>query len=152
MQGTYVSDVVIDLLAQNGFDFNLPTFFIYEGNTMYLSHESTKQILSELRRSVRRFRLSFDYMAESVISKTTGDAGITSLVESFANMGAPLVYSRHQNPARARLPPINFRTSSSTGSLVGPSDDVAHLQLLLGVRSSVSKATWRWFLECVLGV
>ena len=28
-------------------------------------------------------------MAESVISKTTGDAGITRLVESFANMGAP---------------------------------------------------------------
>ena len=28
-------------------------------------------------------------MAESVISKTTGDPGITRLVESFANMGAP---------------------------------------------------------------
>ncbi len=36
-----------------------------------------------------RFRLSFDYMAEAVISKTTGDPGITKLVESFANMGAP---------------------------------------------------------------
>ena len=87
--GNYVTDGLIDLLAQNGFDFNLPTYFIWEGNTMYLSHEVTKQILSELRRSVRRFRLSFDYMAESVISKTTGDAGITSLVESFASMGAP---------------------------------------------------------------
>ena len=31
----------------------------------------------------------FDYMAEAVISKTTGDPGITKLVESFANMGAP---------------------------------------------------------------
>ena len=28
-------------------------------------------------------------MAEAVISKTTGDSGITSLVESFATMGAP---------------------------------------------------------------
>jgi hypothetical protein len=38
---------------------------------------------------VRRFRLSFDYMAEAVISKTTGDPGTTSLVQSFARMGAP---------------------------------------------------------------
>jgi hypothetical protein len=28
-------------------------------------------------------------MAEAVIAKTTGDPGITSLVESFASMGAP---------------------------------------------------------------
>ena len=38
---------------------------------------------------MRRFRLSFDYMAEEVIAKTTGDPGITRLVESFAAMGAP---------------------------------------------------------------
>ena len=38
---------------------------------------------------MKRFRVSFDYMAESVISKTTGDPGVTRLVESFANMGAP---------------------------------------------------------------
>jgi hypothetical protein len=30
-------------------------------------------------------------MAESVVSKTTGDPAITSLVESFENMGAPWV-------------------------------------------------------------
>jgi len=87
--GNYVTDGLIDLLAQNGFDFNLPTYFIWEGNTMYLSLETTKLILSQLRSSVRRFRLSFDYMAESVINNTTGDPGITRLVESFANMGAP---------------------------------------------------------------
>jgi hypothetical protein len=28
-------------------------------------------------------------MSEAVISKTTGDPGITKLVQSFANMGAP---------------------------------------------------------------
>jgi methyltransferase (TIGR00027 family) len=87
--GNYVTDGLIDLLAQNGFDFTLPTYFIWEGNTMYLPLETTKQVLTQIRNSVRRFRLSFDYMAESVISKTTGDPGITSLVESFASMGAP---------------------------------------------------------------
>jgi methyltransferase (TIGR00027 family) len=87
--GNYVTDGMIELLITNGFDPHLPTYFIWEGNTMYLPLDCTKQILRELRNHVTRFRLSFDYMAESVISKTTGDAGITRLVESFANMGAP---------------------------------------------------------------
>jgi O-methyltransferase involved in polyketide biosynthesis len=82
--GNYVTDGMIELLIRSGFDPTLPTYFIWEGNTMYLPLDCTKQILD-----VTRFRLSFDYMAESVISKTTGDAGITRLVESFANMGAP---------------------------------------------------------------
>ena len=87
--GNYVTDGLIDLLEQNDFDFDLPTYFIWEGNTMYLPLDCTKQILTELRSHVTQFWLSCDYMAESVISKTTGDPGITSLVESFANMGAP---------------------------------------------------------------
>src|SRR5215471_3171419 len=41
-----------------------------------------------IRRVNKRFRLSFDYLAETVISKTTGDAGITNLVQSFENIGA----------------------------------------------------------------
>jgi len=50
---------------------------------------ATRQVLAELRSHMKRFRVSFDYMSESVISKTTGDPGVTTLVESFANMGAP---------------------------------------------------------------
>jgi methyltransferase (TIGR00027 family) len=87
--GNYVTDGLIDLLKQNGFDFDVPTYVIWEGNTMYLPLDNVKHILGELRNHIRRCRLSFDYMAEAVISKTTGDAGITKLVESFANMGAP---------------------------------------------------------------
>ena len=87
--GDYVADGLIDMLRRHGFDFDQPAYFIWEGNTMYLPLDSTRHILAELRKYVKRFRMSFDYMAEAVISKTTGDPGITSLVESFARMGAP---------------------------------------------------------------
>ena len=87
--GNYVVDGLIDLLEQNGFDCDLPSYFIWEGNTMYLSMSSVKHVLSRLRQSIRHLAVSFDYMAEDVIAKTTGDPGITSLVESFATMGAP---------------------------------------------------------------
>jgi methyltransferase (TIGR00027 family) len=89
--GNYVTDGLIELLKQSDFDFDLPTFLIWEGNTMYLPLDSSKHMLRELKKYVKRFRLSFDYMAETVISKTTGDPGITNLVESFANMGAPWI-------------------------------------------------------------
>ena len=87
--GNYVTDGLIDLLRKNNFNFDVPTYFIWEGNTMYLPLETSKNVMAQIRTHVRRFRLSFDYMSDAVISKTTGDAGITTLVESFENMGAP---------------------------------------------------------------
>jgi methyltransferase (TIGR00027 family) len=89
--GNYVTDGFIDQLRRNGFDFDLPTYVIWEGNVMYLPLESDKHVLTELRRHVTRFHVSFDYMAEAVITKTTGDDGIVTLVDSFASMGAPWV-------------------------------------------------------------
>jgi len=80
---------LIDLLKKNNFNFDLPTYLIWEGNTMYLPLEATKYVMTQLRKHLRHFRLSFDYMADAVISKTTGDHGITKLVERFADMGAP---------------------------------------------------------------
>jgi methyltransferase (TIGR00027 family) len=86
--GNYVTDDLIALLAEHGFDFDLPTYFIWEGNVMYLPDEGVAHTLRELTRRVARFSVSFDYLADSVISNTTGDAGIVTLVESFAAMGA----------------------------------------------------------------
>ena len=89
--GNYVTDDLIGLLKRNGFDFDLPTYLIWEGNTMYLPKEIDKAVMIQLREHLRQFRLSFDYMAEAMITKTTGDPGMTRLVESFANMGAPWI-------------------------------------------------------------
>jgi methyltransferase (TIGR00027 family) len=87
--GNYLTDGLFELLEPNGFRCDVPTYFIWEGNVMYLPLVGMKYILTELRRRVRRFRVSFDYMADAVISKATGDPSITILVESFAAMGAP---------------------------------------------------------------
>jgi methyltransferase (TIGR00027 family) len=87
--GNYVTDGLIDLLTRNAFEFAVPTYFIWEGNVMYLPLDHVKQVLRNLANHLRRFRVSYDYLADAVISKTTGDAGITTLVDSFAAMGAP---------------------------------------------------------------
>lgn len=115
--GNYVTDGLIDLLAQNDFSFDVPTYFIWEGNTMYLPLDSVTHTLAELRRCVKRFRLSCDYMAEAVISNTTGDPGITSLVESFANMGAPWVSGIRDIQGLARALNLNLVESFKTSEL-----------------------------------
>jgi hypothetical protein len=63
---------MIDLLKRNGFDADCARTSSGKANTTYLSRNSIRQLLAELRTPVKRFRLSFGYMSESVISKTTG--------------------------------------------------------------------------------
>jgi methyltransferase (TIGR00027 family) len=87
--GNYVTNGLVGLLRSNGFDFGVPTYFIWEGNVMYMSLTNDKKIMLQLRQHLQTFRLSFDYLTESVIRKTTGDASLTILVESFEAMGAP---------------------------------------------------------------
>ena len=48
-------------------------------------------ILTATTTYLKQFRVSFNYLAESVITKTTGDPGVTRLARSFADMGAPWV-------------------------------------------------------------
>ena len=89
--GNYVTDGLVDLLDQNSLDFGLPTYVIWEGNTMYLPRQIAQRVMEQLRQSLKDFRLSFDYMAEAIIAKTTGNADLTRMVEHFATMGAPWI-------------------------------------------------------------
>ena len=89
--GNYVTDNAIELLQANGFELDLPTFLIWEGNVMYMPLATDKHTMLKLKRHLRRFWLSFDYLTEPLVKKTTGDASLTTLVESFEAMGAPWV-------------------------------------------------------------
>jgi methyltransferase (TIGR00027 family) len=90
--GNYVGDGLLALLATNGFDFDLPTYVIWEGNTMYLNRPAVLKVLTDLRSSLGRFAISFDYMNEPVIAYATGDERISSFVKRFAEMGAPWTF------------------------------------------------------------
>ncbi|WGJ15946.1 SAM-dependent methyltransferase [Methylocapsa sp. D3K7] len=87
--GNYVTDDFIRLLISNGFDGSRPAHFIWEGNTMYLTADSIRQVMADIVRHVPQFTLSFDYFKEDVINEATGDAAATLITERFAAMGAP---------------------------------------------------------------
>jgi methyltransferase (TIGR00027 family) len=52
--GNYVETGVLPLLEANGFRRDLPSFFIWEGNTMYLTRDTAMQVLQDLRRACKR--------------------------------------------------------------------------------------------------
>ena len=87
--GNYVTDDLVHLLAVNDFDFELPTYVIWEGNTMYLTRPIVLKVLTDLRGRISSFAISFDYMPEAVIAYATGDEGTSGFVRRFAAMGAP---------------------------------------------------------------
>ena len=115
--GNYVTDGLIDLLRSNGFEFDVPTYFIWEGNVMYMPLANDKDTILQLKRHVRRFRLSFDYLTESVIKKTTGDASLRILVESFEAMDAPWVSGIDDIDGFARELDLRVLENFTTGEL-----------------------------------
>src|ERR1700730_2377515 len=84
ISGNYVSDGLLKLLAAHGFNVDLPTYVIWEGNTVYSTRPAVLEVLTELRRRVSKFVISFDYMTEAVIAYATGDEGTSGFVRRFA--------------------------------------------------------------------
>jgi methyltransferase (TIGR00027 family) len=86
--GDYVAEGVLALLERNGFKRDEPAFFLWEGNSMYLTRPTVMAVLKDIGR-VGRFTIAFDYMTEEVVAGTTGDQPTTDFVGRFAAMGAP---------------------------------------------------------------
>jgi methyltransferase (TIGR00027 family) len=115
--GNYVASGVVPLLEGNGFDCDLPSFFIWEGNTMYLTEDAALAVVNELRRRLRRFSISFDYMDEAVIARTTGEAGTTLFVERFAAMGAPWLFGIDDIEAFAAEVDMDVADTTTVGDM-----------------------------------
>lgn len=89
--GDYVKDNLIALLKNNHFDFQLPTYFLWEGNVTYLDRGEIIAVLDEICNHVKHFRISIDYMAHEVISKTTGYVELDDYIEQLNQRGAPWI-------------------------------------------------------------
>ena len=90
--GNYVTEGLLRLLAANGFNFDLPSYVIWEGNTMYLNRPEVLKVLTDLRKKVVKFAISFDYLTEAVINYATGDERSSTFAKHFAEMDAPWTF------------------------------------------------------------
>ncbi|MEP6523403.1 class I SAM-dependent methyltransferase [Microcoleus vaginatus DQ-U2] len=89
--GDYVKDGLISLLKQSEFDFARPTYFLWEGNTTLVDKKDVILVLEQIRDNVHNFRLSFDYMSDKVILRTTGYQDINDYIDKYESMYAPWI-------------------------------------------------------------
>jgi methyltransferase (TIGR00027 family) len=87
--GDYLADGVFDLLIPKGYQPARPTFFLWEGNSTYLSMADVRRVLGEIRGRASGFALAFDYMSEKVITRSTGQDDLDTYIDHIAGMGAP---------------------------------------------------------------
>jgi len=91
LPGDYVKDGLISLLKQSEVDFERPTYFLWEGNTTLVDKKDVIFVLEQIRDNVDNFRLSFDYMSEGVILRTTGYQDINDYIDKYESMYAPWI-------------------------------------------------------------
>jgi methyltransferase (TIGR00027 family) len=89
--GDYVKDDLVSLLRENQFNFESPTYFLWEGNTTLLTKEDITFVLKQIRDNVKKIRLSFDYMSARVISRTTGYQDINDYIDKYESLYAPWI-------------------------------------------------------------
>lgn len=91
LPGDYIKDGLISLLKQSEFDFQRATYFLWEGNTTLLARKDVIFVLEQIRDNFPNFRLSFDYMSEQVILRTTGYQDINDYIDKYESMYAPWI-------------------------------------------------------------
>ena len=89
--GDYVKEGVVSLLKQNQFNFELPTYLLWEGNTTLIRKEDVISVLNQIRNNFDDFRLSFDYMSDKVILRTTGYEDINDYIDRYEKLYTPWI-------------------------------------------------------------
>jgi methyltransferase (TIGR00027 family) len=103
--GNYIRDGVIELLRSHGFEFEMPTYLIWEGNVMYMPLANDKQTMLQLARHVTLVE-SFEAMRAPWLS---GIDDVHSLadevgVQVIENVTTGELYKRYRG--RPALSPI----------------------------------------------
>ena len=91
LAGDYVKDGLVSLLKQTSFNFELPTYILWEGNTTLIKQEDVISVLEQIRANFHNFRLSFDYMSDKVIARTTGYDDINDYIDRYEKLYTPWI-------------------------------------------------------------
>ena len=79
----YLEADLPERLQEAGFDPDVETLFVWEGNTMYLPKQKLFRFLESLCARMGRFRIGFDYLLKSVLDGAYDDAEAVEVVRSI---------------------------------------------------------------------
>ncbi len=115
--GDYVKEGLVSLLKQNQFNFELPTFLLWEGNTTLIKKEDVISVLNQIRDNFNNFRLSFDYMSDKVILRTTGYEDINDYIDRYEKLYTPWITGFESIEPLAQVSGLNILENLSMTAL-----------------------------------
>lgn len=103
-------------LIQAGFDPQQPTFFIWEGGSMYFNKQEANQIFYAIRQLMKNPNslLWLDYTSEKVVANQTNIPEVENFMFNMRRMGEPFIqgYQSILTAENSALFTINHLTSS----------------------------------------
>jgi methyltransferase (TIGR00027 family) len=121
----YIKCVPIDLINQNideilfddniGFDKTLPTFFIWEGGSMYFNDQEIDKVLSAISRMMSaRCSIWFDYVSSDIINNKTGIKEIEDFIQNMGRMGESFINGFNNIKSLAKKYELNILAHESS--------------------------------------
>ena len=98
-------------LRDAGFDPDLPSLFIWEGNTMYIPQDLIFEFLNQLAFELPAFTIAFDYMSSKVIDGVSGVPSVTRAFDYFAERFTPFITGFDDPAVFERLTPLRITES-----------------------------------------
>ena len=102
-----------DKLPEAGFDPNLPSLFIWEGNTMYLPQDLIFGFLNQLAAQFPAFTIAFDYVSTTVIDGTSGVDSVTRAFDYFYERFTPFITGFDDPAVFEQATPLQIVASGS---------------------------------------
>jgi O-methyltransferase involved in polyketide biosynthesis len=75
--------------VKNGLDPSLPTFFIWEGNTMYLEREQIVRTLKGIQQNFNSVSITIDCISRNALEGKTNMPEADKIIDQFKSAGAP---------------------------------------------------------------
>jgi methyltransferase (TIGR00027 family) len=86
----YTADDFIQRLVDQGFDRRKATWFLWEGNSMYLKEEHIRSVLTTIRENVDSCEISFDYLTRTLLDRSKHDSRMDG-AKAFDQLDAPWI-------------------------------------------------------------
>lgn len=95
----YIKDRLIHSLKDKSVNFDAPTLFIYEGNSMYSSKSDINVLFRNIGENFKMFYVVLDYLSDNFIQQKTGVPENSLIMKNNESIGAPLIngYSNIDN-------------------------------------------------------
>jgi len=115
-----------DRLTAAGLDADRPTFFIYEGCSMYFSREQNTAILQQVRNLMNgnpESRLWMDVMHEDAMELGCGEGRVSEFLRGMAALGEPFVFGVADDDGLFPATGLNRLHSATTADVTGEADN-----------------------------